>query len=450
MALICLLLTAWCWARMDANWSMAVSEAQRGELIVDGLFARVRHPIYALSVMLMLCSAVIVATPPMLVIAVIHVVLMHLKARNEERHMLKMHGDAYAALSAAHRALRAAPRGAPGLIVVAPHCTSVRVVRRLLAAAASLAIATCGRTAAGAAVLPAVALPDGRATKIGSLALDPEHISAADVRESCRSRRHRASSTSRAAWRWVTMQPFAQFLVAMGYPEERLRNPPTARFRIRALPTARRLAGTLAWYYESEGMMPMLIGHSQGGMLVIRVLHELAGRFTSDRGVESASRRIGAAHVDHGPTRRPRASGRRPEGALCGGAGDRQVAALAAGAMDHARQIAVDSGLGRGIHRLHHTVGSDRRYVSGSEPYRATGTAEVRNVELPAGTSHIGLPDTQALASNAETRAWIESLSPGRSIAADRIVDGVETGQLVAAAEIWFSVKKHWCLEAQR
>jgi len=97
IALLCLLLTAWCWARMDANWSMAVSEAQRGELIADGLFARVRHPIYALSVMLMICSAVIVATLPMLVIAVIHIMLMHLKARNEERHMLKMHGDAYAA-----------------------------------------------------------------------------------------------------------------------------------------------------------------------------------------------------------------------------------------------------------------------------------------------------------------------------------------------------------------
>jgi protein-S-isoprenylcysteine O-methyltransferase Ste14 len=96
VALLCLLLTAWCWARMDADWSMAVSEQTRGELISDGLFSRVRHPIYALSVTLMLCSAVIVATPPMLAIAAIHIVLMHLKARNEERHMLKMHGDAYA------------------------------------------------------------------------------------------------------------------------------------------------------------------------------------------------------------------------------------------------------------------------------------------------------------------------------------------------------------------
>jgi protein-S-isoprenylcysteine O-methyltransferase Ste14 len=95
-AVLCLLLTAWCWARMDANWSMAVSERLRGELIVDGLFAYVRHPIYALQVVLMVCSVIIVATPPMVAIGVIHALIMRVKARNEERHLLKMHGDAYA------------------------------------------------------------------------------------------------------------------------------------------------------------------------------------------------------------------------------------------------------------------------------------------------------------------------------------------------------------------
>lgn len=95
-ALLALLLTAWCWARMDDNWSMAVSDQQRGELIVDGLFAHVRHPIYALSVLLMLCSAVVVATPLMLFIALVHIALMNVKARNEERHLLRVHGDAYA------------------------------------------------------------------------------------------------------------------------------------------------------------------------------------------------------------------------------------------------------------------------------------------------------------------------------------------------------------------
>jgi protein-S-isoprenylcysteine O-methyltransferase Ste14 len=38
---------------------------------------------------------VVVATVPMLVVAAIHVVLMVLKARNEEQFLLSVHGDAY-------------------------------------------------------------------------------------------------------------------------------------------------------------------------------------------------------------------------------------------------------------------------------------------------------------------------------------------------------------------
>jgi len=56
----------------------------------------VRHPIYALSMTLMLCSLLIVPTAPMALLWVVHLVLNHLKARNEERHLLKVHGEAYA------------------------------------------------------------------------------------------------------------------------------------------------------------------------------------------------------------------------------------------------------------------------------------------------------------------------------------------------------------------
>lgn len=96
-AVMCLALTARCWRRMGSDWRMAVSETHKGALITDGLFARVRHPIYALSMLLMLCSAIIVATVPMLVVAIAHVCVMLLKARNEERHLLKVHGAAYGA-----------------------------------------------------------------------------------------------------------------------------------------------------------------------------------------------------------------------------------------------------------------------------------------------------------------------------------------------------------------
>jgi protein-S-isoprenylcysteine O-methyltransferase Ste14 len=95
-ALACLAMTAWCWSRMGKDWRMDVSEKSKATLITDGLFAYVRHPIYALSMLLMVCSAIIIATPPMLVIAVVHLMLMNLKARNEERHLLATHGEPYA------------------------------------------------------------------------------------------------------------------------------------------------------------------------------------------------------------------------------------------------------------------------------------------------------------------------------------------------------------------
>lgn len=90
-----LLATSLCWSRMGLAWRMAVSEAERQPLITDGAFRYVRHPIYALQMLLMACSLVVVPTAPMLAIAVVHAVLVHLKARNEERHLGRVHGDAY-------------------------------------------------------------------------------------------------------------------------------------------------------------------------------------------------------------------------------------------------------------------------------------------------------------------------------------------------------------------
>jgi protein-S-isoprenylcysteine O-methyltransferase Ste14 len=47
--------------------------------------------------LLMLCSVLIVPTAPMIVVAIVHLSLMNLKARNEERHLLKVHGGRYEA-----------------------------------------------------------------------------------------------------------------------------------------------------------------------------------------------------------------------------------------------------------------------------------------------------------------------------------------------------------------
>jgi protein-S-isoprenylcysteine O-methyltransferase Ste14 len=92
---LCLVLTIQCWARMGKDWRMDVSD-RKSALITDGLFAHVRHPIYALQMLLMACTAIVIPTAPMLVVTVLHFMLMNIKARNEERHLLAMHGDAYA------------------------------------------------------------------------------------------------------------------------------------------------------------------------------------------------------------------------------------------------------------------------------------------------------------------------------------------------------------------
>ena len=96
VAVIALAGTIRCWLRMGSDWRMDVGLDRKTDLITDGLFARVRHPIYAFSILLMLCSVAIVPTLPMASIAAVHIVLMILKARNEERHLCALHGDAYA------------------------------------------------------------------------------------------------------------------------------------------------------------------------------------------------------------------------------------------------------------------------------------------------------------------------------------------------------------------
>jgi len=96
VAVIALGATVKCWKRMGRNWRMDVGVATKAPLITDSLFAYIRHPIYAFSILLMLCTVAIVPTLPMLGVAVVHIALMNAKARSEERHLLAVHGDAYA------------------------------------------------------------------------------------------------------------------------------------------------------------------------------------------------------------------------------------------------------------------------------------------------------------------------------------------------------------------
>lgn len=101
VAIFALAGTMRCWAKMGNRWRMAVAVSEKTELITDGPFRRIRHPIYAFSILLVLCSFAILPTLPMLAVALVNITLLNLKARNEERHLLASLGDSYAAYVAA-------------------------------------------------------------------------------------------------------------------------------------------------------------------------------------------------------------------------------------------------------------------------------------------------------------------------------------------------------------
>ena len=124
-------------------------------------------------------------------------------------------------------------------------------------------------------VLRGIALEPGVEERV--LALDAERISEAELRDTLGRAPAPRIIGLHGSVPLVTMGPFAEFLIAMGYPAERLRNPRDGRLTYSSYTDSRELAGWIAWHYEREGMMPMLIGHSQGGMLAIKVLHDLAG-----------------------------------------------------------------------------------------------------------------------------------------------------------------------------
>jgi protein-S-isoprenylcysteine O-methyltransferase Ste14 len=111
VAIGCLLLTWRCYGRMGEHWRMDVAVDAKTELITDGPFLRIRHPIYAYQALLMVCSAVVLPTIPMIALALIHVALVNAKARNEERHLLATHGETYAVYVA--RTGRFVPRFGP-------------------------------------------------------------------------------------------------------------------------------------------------------------------------------------------------------------------------------------------------------------------------------------------------------------------------------------------------
>jgi len=294
------------------------------------------------------------------------------------------------------------------------------------------------------------AFADGAANVREVLALDCRRVTASDVAQALAKAPAPRIILFQGSLAVTTMAPFAEFLAAMGYPRERMRDPRDGSVSQGSFGGSRRWAGTAAWYYESEGMMPMLIGHSQGGMMAIRILYELDGAF--DEAIPVWDPVAGEA-LPRTTIRDPRTGITRPVKGLTVD----YAAALATGKLP--RIFLGQWDMVARLRRIPDTVSDFTGFsipwdpVAGTlgdpEPYAAIGAARVRNVTLPSRYSHVGLPDTLHLATQEATRRWIDAWSP-ECTSPPPEGDGIDATNIVHAADIWYSVKQHWCRSAQR
>jgi len=275
--------------------------------------------------------------------------------------------------------------------------------------------------------------------------LDCAQVDAADVRDVLRNVPAPRIVLLQGSVALVTMEPFARFLIGMGYPADRLRDPRNATLSRSSFTDSAALAGELAYDYEHTGVEPMLIGHSQGGMLAIRVLHELAGAFHDALPVvDPATGAVLARTTIVDPlTHRPRP---------VVGLRVAYAAALATGWLP--RVLLGQWSMLPRLRKIPDTVTEFTGFdipndpiagnLAGISPYEALGSARVKNVLLPAAYSHLGLPRAEALLAPG-IREWIDT----QPRAGAALPEG-DTTNLVHAADIWRSVKLHWCAQAQR
>jgi hypothetical protein len=73
----------------------------------------------------------------------------------------------------------------------------------------------------------------------------------------------------------------------------------------------------------------------------------------------------------------------------------------------------------------------------------------VRNVTLPAVYSHVFVPATSQLAESPAMRTWLNAFDPNNEAGRAAVPDAAATN-VMFAADVWHSIKKHWCLEAQQ
>ncbi|MEE9452329.1 MAG: hypothetical protein V3V61_06195 [Gammaproteobacteria bacterium] len=305
----------------------------------------------------------------------------------------------------------------------------------------------------GTSVLESITIDPQIKTKI--LNLDAENVSTTDIQETLsQTPAPRVINLHGGIYPvHLSMKSFSEFLIAMGYPEEKIRGPEGGYYSISCYENSYNLAGLMAWYYEKEAMRPMIIGHSQGGTQAVKVLQKLDSDNTRIRPYNP----ITESREDRYTIINPYSGQAVPVNSVSLS----YVSALSSGGL--ARLLPNQWMMNGRLRSIPDSVDDFTGFYKGMDPlggdwlgygrgnrYKSKGSAKVRNIKLPTYYSHGEIPDTISLAQNPEAQAWVNNYRPsGQAFEAFK-ADKSLPANILWAADVWYSIKKHWVLEAQR
>jgi len=287
------------------------------------------------------------------------------------------------------------------------------------------------------------------------LALQPDRVTEADVRGVLKNAPAPRIINIHGGIEHVQrrLAAFSKFLIGMGYPENAIRFPGTKLYTISCYEPAELFTGTIAWFYEHEGMRPMMLGHSQGGIQAVKVLQRFAS--PPSKGIEVWSPLTWAS--EHRTEITDPLSGKKvPASSVTVS----YVASLGAGGITRVLPNQWDM-LGRlravpdtvdeftGFYLGMDLLGGDYLGFGSANRFHATGHAHVRNVELPSTYSHAHTPELERLLHNRGAIDWINNYVQSDEPHDPENLPGDVKG-IVFGADVWKSVKRHWVIELQR
>src|SRR5262245_61328356 len=291
------------------------------------------------------------------------------------------------------------------------------------------------------------------------LALDPEHVSEKEIRELL---------SQAPAPRIINihggiypvhrrMISFSEFLIGMGYPAASITNPGDGTYTFSCYESSDTIAGMIAWYYEKEGLRPMIVGHSQGGIQAVKVLRKLAGISAKRLAVWSPltwqkEDRLEITDPLTGQSR-PVVGLQLPYATAVGAGGLTRILPNQWDMCMKLRRVPDSVEEFTGFYKGKDLLGGDFLGYGSANRFKANGIAAVRNVRLPSGYKHGAIPDTKHLLNSQAMMDWINNYRPPdlplSEPSLDVEFDG-DSSHILWAADVWYSIKKHWVLELQR